>query len=177
MKYLLGMTAIAAAIGLLANASVASEHTPYQVTVTNNMDEELLAPVLVAPVSEDGKIFVERYVSKEAEHQILTGDPGMLAAAIGDEAAVGHGMDGPPGVLLAPGKSITFAISSHAPQVRVLAMVAPTMYEDHYVTAVLSLNGEPMSVALDRFDIGYDEGRKTIEPVAEAVATVRVSMK
>ena len=177
MKYLLGMTAIAAAIGLLANASVASEHTPYQVTVTNNMDEELLAPVLVAPVSEDGKIFVERYVSKEAEHQILTGDPGMLAAAIGGEAAVGHGMDGPPGVLLAPGKSITFAISSHAPQVRVLAMVAPTMYEDHYVTAVLSLNGEPMSVALDRFDIGYDEGRKTIEPVAEAVATVRVSMK
>ena len=177
MKYLLGMTAIAAAIGLLANASVASEHTPYQVTVTNNMDEELLAPVLVAPVSEDGKIFVERYVSKEAEHQILTGDPGMLAAAIGDEAAVGHGMDGPPGVLLAPGKSITFAISSHAPQVRVLAMVAPTMYEDHYVTAVLSLNGEPMSVALDRFDIGYDEGRKTIEPIAEAVATVRVGMK
>ena len=177
MKYLLGMTAIAAAIGLLANASVASEHTPYQVTVTNNMDEELLAPVLVAPVSEDGKIFVERYVSKEAEHQILTGDPGMLATAIGDEAAVGHGMDGPAGVLLAPGKSITFAISSHAPQVRVLAMVAPTMYEDHYVTAVLSLNGEPISVALDRFDIGYDEGRKTIEPVAEAVATVRVSMK
>ena len=86
-------------------------------------------------------------------------------------------MDGPPGVLLAPGKSVTFAISSHAPKVRVLAMVAPTMYEDHYVTAVVSLNGEPVSVALDRFDIGYDEGRKTIEPVAEAVATVQVSAK
>ena len=51
------------------------------------------------------------------------------------------------------------------------------MYEDHYVTAVVSLNGEPVSVALDRFDIGYDEGRKTIEPVAEAVATVQVSAK
>ena len=177
MKYLLGLTAIAAAVGLMTSASVASEHTPYEVTVTNNMDEELLAPVLVAPVSEDGKIFVGSYVSKEAEHQILTGDPGMLAAAVGDEASVGHGMDGPPGVLLAPGKSVTFAISSHAPKVRVLAMVAPTMYEDHYVTAVVSLNGEPMSVALDRFDIGYDEGRKTIEPVAEAVATVQVSAK
>ena len=56
-------------------------------------------------------------------------------------------------------------------------MVAPTMYEDHYVTAVVSLNGEPMSIGLDRFDIGYDEGRKTIEPVAIAVATVEVSEK
>ena len=175
MKYLLGLTAIAAAIGLMANASVASEHMPYEVTVTNNLDEELLAPVLVAPVSEDGKIFVDRYVSKEAEHQILTGDPAMLVAVIGDEASVGHGMDGPPGVLLAPGKSITFAVASHAPEVRVLAMVAPTMYEDHYVTAVVPLNGKPISVALNRFDIGYDEGRKTIEPVAEAVATVQVS--
>ena len=101
----------------------------------------------------------------------------MLAAAIGDEASVGHGMDGPPGVLLAPGKSITFAVASHAPEVRVLAMVAPTMYEDHYVTAVLPLNGKSMSVALDRFDIGYDEGRKTIEPIAEAVATVQVNAK
>ena len=84
----------------------------------------------------------------------------MLAAAIGDEAAVAHGMDGPPGVLLAPGKSITFEVASHAEEVRVLAMVAPTMYEDHYVTAVVQLNGEPMAIGLDRFDIGYDEGRK-----------------
>ena len=175
MKYRLGLTAAVAAIGLMTGLGVASAHTPYEVTVTNNMDEELLAPILVAPVSEDGKVFVESYVSKEAEHQILTGDPGMLAAAIGDGAAVGHGMDGPPGVLLAPGKSVTFAFSSHAPQVRVLAMVAPTMYEDHYVSAVVSLNGEPMSVSLDRFDIGYDEGRKTIEPVAAAVATVQIS--
>ncbi len=78
----------------------------------------------------------------------------------------------PPGVLLAPGKSITFEVASHAEEVRVLAMVAPTIYEDHYVTAVVQLKGEPMSIGLDRFDIGYDEGRKTIEPVAVAVATV-----
>ena len=175
MKYLLGLSAIAAAVGLMANASIASEHMPYEVTVTNNMEEELLAPVLVAPVSEDGKIFVDRYVSKEAEHQILTGDPAMLVEVIGDEASVGHGMDGPPGVLLAPGKSITFAVKSHASEVRVLAMVAPTMFEDHYVTAVLPLNGESMAVDLDRFDIGYDEGRRTIEPVAEAAATVRIN--
>ena len=177
MKYLLGLSAIAAVIGLMTGANVALAHTPYEVTVTNNMDEELLAPVLVAPVAEDGKIFVERYVSKEAEHQILTGDPAMLVATIGDDAAVGHGMDGPPGVLLAPGKSVTFEFGSHATEVRVLAMVAPTMYEDHYVTAVIPLNGMAMSVNLDRFDIGYDEGRMTIEPVAESVASVQISAR
>ena len=158
----------------MAGVSTASAQMSYEVTVTNNMEEELLAPILVAPVSEDGKIFVETY-AKEAEHQILTGDPGMLAAAIGDSAAVGHGDDGPPGVLLAPGKSVTFSISSEAEQVRVLAMVAPTMYKDHYVTAVVSLGGDSISIALDRFDIGHDEGRMAIEPVAEAVATVQIS--
>ena len=100
MKYLFGLTAFAAVVGLTTGVSLASSHVTYEVTVTNNMDEELLAPVLVAPVSEDGKIFVERYVSPEAEHQILTGDPGMLAEAIGDDAAVGHGMDGPPAFCL-----------------------------------------------------------------------------
>ena len=175
MKYRYGLTAMAAAVGVMAGVGVAAAHTPYQITVTNNMADELLAPVLVAPVSEDGKIFVERYVSKEAEHQILTGDPAMLVAAIGDRAAVGHGMDGPPGVLLAPGKSVTFPVATHAKELRILAMVAPTMYEDHYVSAVVSLDGEPMSVGLDRFDIGYDEGRLMIEPVAQAVATVQIS--
>ena len=175
MRYLSAVTAAAAGIALMAGVSTASAQMSYEVTVTNNMEEELLAPILVAPVSEDGKIFVESYVSKEAEHQILTGDPGMLAAAIGDSAAVGHGDDGPPGVLLAPGKSVTFSISSETEQVRVLAMVAPTMYKDHYVTVVVSLGGDSMSIALDRFDIGHDEGRMAIEPMAEAVATVQIS--
>lgn len=175
MKHRYGLTAAAMAFGLTVGIGAASAHTPYEVTVTNNLDEELLAPILVAPVSEDGKIFIERYVSAEAEHQILTGDPAMLVARIGDEAAVGHGMDGPPGVLLAPGKSITFTIETHADELRVLAMVAPTMYEDHYVTAVVDLDGGSASVVLDRFDIGYDEGRRAIEAVDYAVAPVNVS--
>ena len=177
MGYLQGMAAAVAVIGLMAGIGGASAQTSYEVTVTNHMDEELLAPVLVAPVSEDGKIFVANYVSPEAEHQILTGDPGMLAEAIGDKAAVGHGMDGPPGVLLAPGKSVTFAFSTGAKQVRVLAMVAPTMYPDHYVSAVVPLGTTSMSVGLDRFDIGYDEGRMAIEPVADAVAEVHIDAK
>ena len=177
MRYLSVLAAIATAIGVAAVANVASAQTSYEVTVTNNMSEEFLAPILVAPVSEDAKIFVESYVTPEAENQILTGDPAMLAEAIGASATVGHGMDGPPGVLLAPGNSVTFTISTDASEVRILAMVAPTMYLDHYVTAVVTLGGEAMSVALDRFDIGHDEMRMSgIQPVAveTEIATVTI---
>ena len=176
MKYLTGLSALAASVALVAGLGGASAQMSYEVTVTNNMDKELLAPILVAPASNDGKIFVEKYVSKEAEHQILTGDPGMLAKAIGAAASVGHGKDGPPGVLLAPGKSVTFKMSTGAKQVRVIAMVAPTMYKDHYVTALVDLDDEAMAVALDRFDIGHDEKRMTIAPVAKAAATVKIGV-
>ena len=175
MKYFSGLAAAAAA--LMVGLGGASAQMAYEVTVTNNMENELLAPILVAPASEDGKIFVEKYVSKEAEHQILTGDPGMLAEAIGTAASVGHGKDGPPGVLLAPGKSVSFTISTGAKKLRVLAMVAPTMYADHYVTAVVDVGDKAMAVALDRFDIGHDEKRMTISSVADAAATVRIAAK
>ena len=56
-------------------------------------------------------------------------------------------------------------------------MVAPTMYPDHYVSAVVPLGTMSMSVGLDRFDIGYDEGRMAIESVADAVAEVQISAK
>ena len=177
MKYFSGLAAIAVAFGLMAGLGGASAQMSYEVTVTNKMDKELLAPILVTPASEDGKIFVEKYVSKEAEHQILTGDPGMLAKAIGSGASVGHGKDGPPGVLLAPGKSVSFRISTGAKKLRVLAMVAPTMYKDHYVTAVVDFGGKAMSAGLDRFDIGHDEKRMTIAPVAKAVASVDIAAK
>ena len=176
MKYVSGLAALAAAVGLMAGLGSASAQMSYEVTVTNKMDKELLAPILVAPVSEDGKIFAGKYVSKEAEHQILTGDPGMLAKAIGSGASVGHGKDGLPN-LLATGKSVSFAISTGAKKLRVLAMVAPTMYKDHYVTAVVDLGGKAMDVSLDRFDIGHDEKRMTVAPVAKAAATVKIGAK
>ncbi len=177
MKSISGLAAVAASLALMAGLSGASAGMSYQVTVTNNMDKELLAPILVAPATDDGKIFAGEYVSKEAEHQILTGDPGMLAKAIGTSASVGHGKDGPPGVLLAPGKSVSFAVTTDAKQLRVIAMVAPTMYKDHYVTALVDLDGKAMSVALDRFDIGHDEKRMTIAPIAKSVATVSIGAK
>lgn len=145
----------ASALALAANAGFAATYT---VTVTNNMKEELLAPILITDARNDGEIFKMNYVTPEAEEQILTGDPGKLAARIGPDAMVGHGTDGPPGVLLAPGKSVTFEITTEASSVRVLSMVAPTMVPDNYVTNVVDLHGMDKAMAdLARYDIGHDE--------------------
>ena len=148
------LAAIAAFL-MLATPALSADYT---VTVTNNLDDELLAPILITSAGNDSKIFVGDYVTREAEEQILTGDPAMLAMRIGSDAMVGHGMDGPPGVLLAAGKSVTFEISSEADSVRVIAMVAPTVVPDNYVSNVVDLHASTfVTAALNRFDIGHDE--------------------
>ncbi len=163
------------ALGMMSTAAFAGT---YSVTVTNNLDQELLAPILIADAKYDTEIFDMGYVTPEAEHQILTGDPGKLAARIGPDAMVGHGEDGPPGVLLAPGKSVTFDITTEAHSVRVISMVAPTMVPDNYVTALVELGmGDMASASLDRFDIGHDEGTKTVKLVGEASATIEFHSK
>ena len=73
---------------------------------------------------------------------------------------VAHGEDGPPGVLLGPGKTLTFEVMTSAPEIRVFAMVAPTVTKDHYLTTTFkfSESGDGMySANLDRHDIGHDE--------------------
>jgi hypothetical protein len=161
----------AGALSLVASSAMAASYT---VTVTNNLDEELLAPILITNSANDTEIFtMENYVTSEAEEQILTGDPGKLAARIGADAMVGHGMDGPPGLLLAAGKSVTFDIETDATSVRVLSMVAPTMVPDNYVSNVVDIHAvEMVAATLDRFDIGHDEGTMMNMKVAEAAATI-----
>lgn len=154
------LTLGAAALSLIAGMASAGGYT---VTVTNNLEEELLAPILITNVANDGNIFMGSYVTPEAEEQILTGDPAKLAARIGSDAMVGHGTDGPPGVLLAPGMSVTFDIETEATAVRVISMVAPTMLPDTYVTNVVDLTGaDTIEAHLTRFDIGHDEGTMMI---------------
>ncbi|NOX74730.1 MAG: hypothetical protein GXP03_14305 [Alphaproteobacteria bacterium] len=112
----------------------------YEVTVLNKMSGELIAPVLVADTMYDNKIFDGASVTAAAKVQVLTGNPAELAASIGDGATVANGMDGPPGVLLAPGKTITFTVETEAKNLRIFAMVAPTMVPDNYLTAIFDLS-------------------------------------
>lgn len=104
---------------VFSGISVAAAET-YTITVTNNLEKELLAPVLATATANDRDIFKGNYVTKAAEKQILTGDPALLVKRIGKKgAAVGHGTDGPPKVLLAPGKSISFKVSTKHKSLRI----------------------------------------------------------
>ena len=148
----------------------------YTITITNQMKDELLAPVLIAPVNKDKYIFDGLHVTKAAEHQILTGDPTMLKEKIGRKAMVRHGSDGPPGVLLAPGKSIKIEVSSSKSNVvRVIAMAAPTKVPDNYVSGLISLGMDSRPTTLDRYYIGHDEGRKTTKLVSAGSVLIKVN--
>lgn len=157
-------------LGIGINAANAAS---YEITVTNTLQDELLAPILVVPVSNDALIFDGHYVTAEAEAQILTGDPAMLAGKIGDDATVAHGADGPPGVLLAAGKSLSFTIDTEASAVRIISMVAPTKVPDNFVSAVVNLDA-PLEVALNRYDIGHNEGSKMITSISGSGASVSI---
>ena len=158
---MLKLTLGAAVLALGAGFAQAGSWT---VTVTNNLKDELLAPILITSAANDGEIFQKGYVTPEAEEQILTGDPGKLAARIGPDAKGGHGTDGPPGELLAPGKSVSFEIETDATSVRVLAMIAPTAVPDNYVTNVVDLSGGgKVEAGLLRYDIGHDEKTMMID--------------
>ena len=148
----------------------------YQVSITNTLDKELLAPILVALVDADSKIFQNHYVTSEAETQILTGDPAMLAKKIGKQATVAHGIDGPPGVLLGPGKTLSFNLKTNKSAVRIISMVAPTMVPDNFVSAVVNLH-TPIDVTLARYDIGHNEGDKQVRHVMGGVAKVTIEHK
>ena len=161
------------AFGVLSSAALADTYT---VTVTNNLTEELFAPIVVTDAGNDSFFFVDGYVTPAAESQILTGDPAQVVEAIGmDNVTVGHGADGPPGVLLAAGESVTFEVTTDSTALRILAMVAPTMVPDNYVTALADVHtGDDITVNLDRFDIGFDEETKTNVWLASNVGTVHI---
>ena len=136
----------------------------YTVEVTNDLSDELFAPVVVTRANDEHYLFDGSDVTPEAEHQILFGAPTMVVDAIGgDNAVADHGTDGDNMHLLAPGKSLMFMepFNTDATALRIIAMVAPTMIPDNYVSAVVNvaslMSGESVTAPLTRFDIGHDE--------------------
>jgi hypothetical protein len=132
----------------------------YTITVKNTLAKERLAPVLVVGDADDRKIWVGGYVSPEAHTQFTTGNPGPLAAVLG-------GDQGQPGKV-AVGEEITFTFRTTAARARITAMVHPDFTPDNYVTALVDLKAVPATLVLERFDIGDDEGRKSVVKVGPA---------
>jgi len=131
----------------------------YTLTVKNTLAKERFAPILIVGDADDSKIWVGPYVSNEAHTQFTTGNPNPLAAVLG-------GDQGQPGGLPVGGE-VTFKFRTTAKTARITAMVHPDYTPDNYVTARLDLS-RPGTVALERFDIGDDEKRKTVLKVGPA---------
>jgi hypothetical protein len=136
-----------------------AEGREYTITVKNTLAKERFAPILIVGDADDGKIWVGKYVSPEARTQFTTGNPGPLAAVLG-------GDQGQPGGL-GVGGEITFKFRSTSRKARVTAMVHPDVTPDNYVTALLDLQAGG-TTALERFDIGDDEKRYTVQKVGPA---------
>jgi hypothetical protein len=131
----------------------------YTITVQNTLAKERLAPLLIVGDADDAKIWVGAYVSPEAHTQFTTGNPAPLAARLGGEQAL-------PGRIPAGGQ-VTFKFKTTARTARITAMVHPDYTPDNYVTALVQLD-KPGVTALERFDIGDDEKRKTVLKVGPA---------
>jgi hypothetical protein len=135
------------------------EGREYTVTVKNTLPRERFAPVLIVGDADDRKIWVGQYVSPEARTQFTTGNPGPLAAVLGGD----QGQPGGVGL----GGEVTFKFKTNASKARITAMVHPDFTPDNYVTAIVDLRA-PGTTALERYDIGDDEGRKTVVKVGPA---------
>jgi hypothetical protein len=114
----------------------------------------------------------------------------MVLGAIGEgDATAFHGNEGPPGVLLSAGMSVSGMFDTDATALRIIAMVAPTLlgddemplFPDNYVSAVVNvaalMSGEPVTAPLTRFDIGDDEMTMDITLVDDdmTVGTVTIT--
>ena len=92
-------------------------------------------------------------------NRVTEGNPGPLAKVLG-------GDQGQPGGLSVGGET-TFTFRTAARRARLTAMVHPDFTPDNYVTALIDLSA-PGTTMLERFDIGDDEGRKTVLKVGPA---------
>ena len=131
----------------------------YQITLVNKLPDERFAPVLIVGDADDSKIWVGSYVSAEARTQFTTGNPAPLAGKLG-------GDQGFPGKVDVRGQ-ITFVFKTSATKARILAMVHPDITPDNYVSALIDLRSDGQ-IELQRFDIGDNEKRFTVQAVGTA---------
>ncbi|MDG1736880.1 MAG: hypothetical protein P8H92_02815 [Paracoccaceae bacterium] len=65
-------------------------------------------------------------------------------------------------MLLKAGESFTFEFETDATALSILAMIAPTIVSYNYVSNVVDVHAsDDVTVMLNRFDIGHNEGKAT----------------
>jgi len=171
MKTLITAAALAACA---ASGAIAQD---FKFTVTNNMAEDVIAPLIVldavkaAPImfTEEGGL-TEAYIST-----ILEGDPRPMNGKMPDAVAGPVlGTSGPPGVLIGPGETASSDMFIFA---NVLRFYAKGDYTegDTVIQGVYDISAGPGTVLLNRYDIGHDEGTMKMTLIDEGVVEVVIT--
>ncbi|MEL6170341.1 MAG: hypothetical protein AAFR35_16770 [Pseudomonadota bacterium] len=147
----------------LAVPATESQADTWEVTVQNTLSEEYVTQFVLAPVEHDSHFFDETgSLTYEARALALQGLPYFLAGNIGPEAIIGNGPDkvgSLPGRTL-PGNTGSFTMETEAGVVRFMSMVSTQNEPDNYVMGIVDLaHSDEVSVPMQRFDLGENEGR------------------
>ena len=134
---------------------------------TGAHEPKAFAPRTRVLTIEDGESVAVTIAELERQPGVLRASPNVIARA----SFVPNDQGQPGG--LGVGGEVTFTFRTNAKKARITAMVHPDVTPDNYVTAVLDLRAGG-TTALERFDIGDDEKRYTVQKVGPAgSATIR----
>ena len=171
------MKQLVAAASLAVCAASAASAQDYNVTVTNNMTEGVIAPlivvdaVLASPVmfNEDGTL------SAAFVDTILNGDPRPMNGTM-PEAVAGPvlGTSGPPGVLIAAGETASADMFIFSNVIRFYAK-GDYAAGDRVISGVYDISMGGGTISLNLYDIGNDEGTNEITLVQEGAVTVVIT--
>jgi len=171
------MKTLFAAASLAVCAATSAVAQDYNITVTNNLPEGVIAPLIVldavkaSPVmfNEDGSLS-DAFIST-----ILEGDPRPMNGTM-PEAVAGPvlGTSGPPGVLIAAGETASADMFIFADVLRFYAKGDYTD-GDTVISGVFDISMGGGTILLNRYDIGHSEGTNEITLVDEGVVEVVIT--
>lgn len=162
---------------LAACAATAASAQDYKFTVTNNMADGVIAPIIVLDaVKAASTMFDEEGNMSEAYvTTILQGDPRPMNGTM-PEAVAGPvlGKSGPPGVLIAAGETASADMFIFANTLRFYAK-GDYAEGDSVISGVYDISTGPGTVLLNLYDIGKTEGTNKITLVKEGVVEVVIT--
>lgn len=165
----------AAALAVCAASTAVAQD--FNFTVTNNLPEGVIAPLIVLDAVKAGPVMfnddgtmTEAYIAT-----ILEGDPRPMNGTMPDAVAGPVlGTSGPPGVLIAAGETASADMFIFA---NVLRFYAKGDYTegDTVIQGVYDISAGPGTILLNRYDIGHNEGTMEMTLVDEGVVEVVIT--
>ncbi|RPE72131.1 hypothetical protein EDD53_1274 [Pacificibacter maritimus] len=171
------MKTLITAATLAVCAASAATANDYNISVTNNMAEGVIAPLIVVDAVKASPVMFtpEGGLSEAFVTTILEGDPRPMNGTMPDAVAGPVlGKSGPPGVLIAAGETASADMFLFGDVIRFYAKGDYTD-GDSVISGVYDISMGGGTVLLNRYDIGHTEGTNEITLVDEGVVEVVIT--